>query len=234
MSATFLPDSFQIVHVLGTELVDKTKKILTKIGSVTGEGQTDSDKVEWWQQVGFASRPAKPNKDKEEAAGALVLRIGRYEIAFASQDNRTNAIYGALADGETCMFGGGEDGKSQGRVLIKKNGSVNIYTRAGNAEDGDGMLFQMDAENDTIRCVNSKGYGFIIDGDGFKAFAGGSGSCLTLDKSGKCSLVGTGQAQVDGSTVLLGSIAAPVVNAVCVGPAGLVAVASSKVLCALA
>lgn len=234
MSSPFLPDAFQIVHVLGTELVDKTKKILAKIGSVTGEGQTDSDKVEWWQHAGFASRPAKPNKDKEEATGALVLRIGRYEIAFASQDNRTNVIYGALKDGETCVFGGGADGKSQGRILIKDDGSVSIYSRAGNAEAGDGLMINLDASNDTIRLLNSTGNGIIIDPDGVKITSGGSGSSLTLNSSGTCSLVATGQCQVDGSTVLLGSIAAPVVNAVCVGPAGLVAVASSKVLCALA
>ncbi len=219
------------VDVLTTVVNATTKKILAQIGDVYHQA-TDSDNVEWWQHVGFASRPPKPEA-KKKAAQCVVLRCGDHDISIASQDLRGLDLYGNLDHGETCIYAPGEDGTGQARALFKKNGSISLYTRVGNSSTGAGMIIQMDAENDAIRVTNGAGYGIIIDADGVRIFSGSRGSALTLGSSGTCSLIGTGQCQVDGSAIVLGSIAAPGVNSVCVGVAGIAAAGSAKVFASL-
>ena len=229
------PDARGMIHVgydiLTTTVNATTKKILAQLGDVVKK-ITDTDNAEWWQHVGFASRPPKPEAGKK-AAQAVVLRSGDHDVCIASQDLRGLELYGNLDFGETCLYAPGETGTGQARVLLKKNGSISLYTRVGNTADGAGMIFQLDAENDAIRITNGKGHGIIIDGDGVKVFAG-SAAALTLNASGTCSLIGTQQCQVDGSSIVLGSLAVPGVNSICVGPAGIAGAGSTKCFAALA
>lgn len=219
------------LDILSTAVNAATKRIIAQLGGIAKEA-ADTDGAEWWQHVGFASRPPNPKAGKQ-AAQAVVVKTSDRDIVIGSVDQRGLTLYGNLGPGETCIYAAGEDGTGQARVLLKKNGSISLYTRVGNKPDGAGMILQIDAENDAIRITNGAGYGLIIDKDGVRAFAG-SKAGLTLGSSGKCSLIGTGKCQVDGSTIVLGSVAAPVVNAVCVGPAGIAAVASGKVFAAIA
>jgi len=226
-------DIVQFVHVLGTTLKAKTKRVLAQIGSIEGEGLEEANNVEWIQHVGFASRPAKAViGSKDETASAVVLRVGNREIAIGSFDVRGLPLYGSLAEGETCVYSAGDDGNAQARIILKKNGSINCYTRKGNTADGAGMLFQMDAENGAIRLINDLGYGLIIDEDGVRLTSGEA--ALTLGSDGAAKLIGTGQAQLDGASICLGSIAVPVVNSIVVGPCGFIGVSSSKAVCAIA
>jgi hypothetical protein len=228
MAAPTIADMFQVgVDILHTTVTSLTKKIVAQTGSVVGK-TTDADGVEWWQQVGFASRPAKPAAGSAAAQG-IVMRQGGIDACIASQDVRGLTIYGNLADGETCVYAGGSDGNGQARALFKADGSINLYTRKGNTSGGTGMLIQIDASSGAIRLVNDKGYGIVIDGNGVQITSGSAG--LTLTGSGNATLVGTGQTQVDGSSICLGSVAVPVVNSVCVGPTGIAARASLKVVC---
>lgn len=228
MGAPTLSEMFQIgVDVLRTTVEEATKRILAQTGAVNGEGQTDSDNVEWWQHVGFASRPPKAVPGSE-ACKAFVVRQGTVDAAIASHDMRGLEMYGNLSDGETCVYAPGEDGQGQARILLKKTGSINLYTRKGNTPDGAGMLVQIDAEAGAIRLVNDQGYGLIIDEDGVKLTAGSAG--LTLESGGNVKLVGTGQTQVDGGGVCIGSLAVPGVNSALTGVTGLVGKASLKVL----
>lgn len=228
------PDLVGIIQagfdILTTRVDQTTKKITAQLGSVVAQ-KVDTDAAEWWQAYGLATRPPKPEAGKQ-AAQAVVLRAGDYDICIASQDLRGLELYGTLDHGEVCLYSAGEDGNGQARVLLKKDGSVSLYTRKGNTKDGTGMLVQLDAANGAARVLNDKGYGLIVDADGVTLTAGNA--ALTLSGDGKASLVGTGQTQVDGSTIVLGSIAAPVVNSVLVGATGLVGVASAKVLASLA
>lgn len=224
-------DIIQYIHVLGTEVSTKTKRVLAQIGSNEGEQQSENDNIEWTQHVGFASRPTKTVKGKN-AAAAVVLRVGNRELAIASFDERGLEMYGNLDHGEACVYAPGEDGTGQGRIILKKDGSINMYTRKGNTSGGVGMLMQLDATNGAIRLINDKGYGLIIDSDGVKLLT--DKAALTLGSDGTAKLIGTGMAQLDGSNVCLGSIAIPVINGICVGPAGLVAVCSAKCFAALA
>lgn len=227
MAAPSLSDVFQIgVDILRTTLQDATKRILAQTGTVNGDGQTDADNVEWWQHIGFASRPPKAVPGKE-ATKAVVVRHGSADIALASHDVRGLELYGNLADGETCIYAPGEDGEAQGRILLKKDGSINLYTKKGNTSGGTGMLVQIDAANGAIRLINDKGYGLIIDSDGVKLTTGDA--CLTLE-GGNAKLIATGQAQVDGGGICLGSLAVPGLNSALTGVTGIAGKASLKVL----
>src|SRR5262249_49363441 len=107
-----------------------------------------------------------------------------------------------------------------------------LYSRKGNDPNGTGMLVQLDAANNAIRLLNADGNGLIIDSDGVRLTSGGA--TLNLKSAGDVSLVGKGSTQVDGSNVILGSIAVPGVNAVLTGVTGLVGVASTKVFASTA
>ncbi len=142
MSSPDLHGIFGIgIDVLQTSVNPVTGKILAQIGDVVGQS-TDGDNVEWWQQVGFASRPAKPDAGKA-AAQAVVIKQGNQDVAIASQDVRGLNIYGNLKDGETCVYGPGEDGNSQGRVLIKSDGSVTLYTTDSNTSVGNPVALRI-------------------------------------------------------------------------------------------
>lgn len=218
------------LDILTTTVNASTKRILAQTGDVVKDA-TETDGAEWWQHVGFASRPPKPQAGKQ-AAQAVVLKTSDRDVAIGSVDQRGLALYGNLDHGESCLYAAGEDGEAQARVLLKKDGSINLYTRKGNTSSGAGMIVQIDAENGAIRLINDLGYGIIIDSDGVKITSGAAG--LTLDSDGNARLVGTGQAQMDGGSIVLGSKAVPGVNSVLTGVTGLVGVASTKVFADLA
>lgn len=120
--------------MLGATRDPVTNTLLVQIGSVSEE-LPECDNAEFWQHVGFASRPAKPEA-KKNAAQCLALRFGDRMRTVASRDIRGQAIYGNLDDGETCVYGGGPDGTAQGRFLIRKDGSVTMMTTDDNTSDG--------------------------------------------------------------------------------------------------
>jgi len=142
MSGLDLAGLFKVgIDILTTSVNSVTGKILVQIGSVT-EQTTDGDNVEWWQHVGLASRPSKPDAGSKAAQG-LVLSNGDRDICFASQDVRCLDRYGNLDHGETCLYAAGDDGNAQGRVLIKKDGSVTLYTNDKNAPGGTTVAFRI-------------------------------------------------------------------------------------------
>lgn len=218
------------VDILKTTVSAKTKSILAQLGDVVNQ-DIDADNAEWWQHVGFVSRPPKPLAGKKACQG-VVVRKGDHDVVIASKDERGQELAGTLADGETCLYAPGSDGASQARVLLKDNGSINLYTTNGNTSGGPGMGIFINPDDDSISIVNSEGFGIVIKPDGVYITA--RDSALSLKASGEASLVGKGQTQVDGSTIVLGSTAVPVVNAVLVGVTGMSGAASSKVLAQLA
>ncbi len=212
--------------------VEGPNTIMAQIGDATTG--TSPDPAEWWQHVGFASRPSDVSGSGQNADSAQAIVINRtdYDVVIASRDTRYQDIYGALKPGETCIYGTGSDGGAQGRVLIKQNGSINLYTTEGNVDGGQAMGIFINPDDDSITILNSAGFGLIINGDG--VFLTAKDSALQLKASGDCSLIGKGKCQIDGGGICLGSTAVPVVNAALVGPTGLAGVASTKVLIALA
>lgn len=219
---------FQIgVSILRTTLTE-AKTIVAQIGDVK-TSTVEASNIPFWQHVGFMSRPSKAEKGKQAAEG-ISLRIGHREIIIASRDPRGMELAATLEDGETCVYAPGETGTGQARTLYKADGSIHHYTRKGNTPGGTGMTVQLDATTGAIRIIASSGAALILDDDGARLLGPGGAAGLTLASSGNATLVGTGQAQVDGGTVMIGSAAVPLVNAALKGPTGLTATPSLKVL----
>jgi hypothetical protein len=193
---------FQIgVDILNTSVSTKTKKILAHTGSNTGDGQTDSGEVEWWQHVGFASRPAKPVKGRQ-AAQAITIRNGTIDCAIASQDLRGLELYGQLDYGEFCVYAAGEDGNAQGRILGKKDGSVALYTLQGNTAGGASVTVQVLPSG----VINIAGpFGGIQIADGTLKILSGAGAGVQLDATGVSLL---GQTIIANGSVVLGDASA--------------------------
>jgi hypothetical protein len=193
---------FQVgVDILNTSISTKTKKILASTGANVGQGQGDADNVEWWQHVGFASRPAKPVKGKQ-AAQAITIRNGTYDCAIASQDLRGLDLYGNLGYGETCVYAAGEDGNSQGRMLMKSDGSVALYTLQGNAPGGSSVTVQVLPSGN----INIAGpFGGIQIANGTLKIVSGAGAGVQLDSSGVSLL---GQTIIANGSVVLGDASA--------------------------
>lgn len=214
------------LQILNTTREAVTNTILATLGDENGT-VTDSADSEWWQHIGFASRPSKPEKGKG-GPQAVLVRAGDRDACIASRDTRCNPIYGALDYGEFCVYAPGYDGLGQARVFGKKDGSLFLYTRVGNSSNGAGMTVSLDATNNRLTAINGAGFGLIVDESGVTLTAGQAS--LRLGADGTVSLVGTAQTQVDGATVVLGSVAVPVVNSAVKGPTGIAASPSAKVL----
>jgi hypothetical protein len=214
------------VDILNTERDPSTGTILAQLGdSVNSEGV--SDNAEWIQHVGLASRPSKPTPG-QPSAQAVILRASDQDVCIASTDRRCQAIYGSLDYGETVIYAPGADGTGQARVMLKGDGSVSLYTRAGNSPSGQGMTVSLDAQGDRVTAINSKGFGIIIDDTGVTLTSGASG--ITLGADGSIRIVGTATTQIDGTSIVLGSLAIPIVNSPLCGPVGIAGVPSLKTL----
>lgn len=219
---------FQIgMHILRSTVTGAKKTILLQLGNVAGEGVAEADGAESWQHDGFVSLP--PTVDAGATASeAFSVQRGERNIVIASRDLRGQELAGSLAPGETCVYAAGADGTGQARILLKANGSISLYTTQTNQAGGPGMAVIIDPSSDSITMLNSKGYGLVINADGVSVTAKKSG--LKLASSGDATLVGTGQTQVDGGGVLIGSQAVPGANSALHGVTGLAATPSVKVL----
>jgi hypothetical protein len=188
-----------LVHVgldiLTTTVNAVTKRILAQFGDVVKES-TETDGAEWWQHVGLASRPSKPQPGKQ-AAQAVVLKTSDRDVAIASVDQRGLSLYGNLDHGETCLYAAGEDGNAQARVLLKKDGTVAIYTLQGNAAGGASITIQV-RPNGEIHMASPLGGLSIVNGKLTLLSASGSG--IEMSASGVRILGATNT--INGSVVL--------------------------------
>ena len=219
------------LDILNTAVSAATKTLQAFLGDVVGaevggNGAAEGDEVEWWQHVGFLSRPAKPEKGKR-AAQSVILRQAGNDVCIASRDLRGLDLAGDLGYGETCIYAAGEDGTGQAKIKLCKDGTIAIYTKKGNVSTGAGMILGLDPVNDAIRITNAKGYGIIIDGDGVKLIAGSSGMLLGPDGS---SLKSGGRMAVDGTTITLGNPLPTPMSAALKGISGTMSSPSTKVL----
>jgi len=180
MPAPSLASMFQIgVDVLRTVRSAATRSIVAQTGNVVGE-TTDADQVEWWQHVGFLSRPSKADSGRK-AAQAVVIRRGDHDVAVASKDERGQELAGNLLDGETCIYAPGEDGTGQARVLLKANGSVAIFTAKDNQAGGAGVTINVNADG-TIYLASELG-GVAITADKITVLSA-AGSGVEFSSSG--------------------------------------------------
>jgi hypothetical protein len=221
-------DSFIIpaVNILNVNLGSLNNSVEVQCGDTQAE-EVETFGAQWIQQTGFCSLPPNAVAGGAAAEGMLFKDSNR-DYLFASRDVASQENYGLLNPGETCIYAAGPDGKSQARILLKADNSINLYTAA--SAGGSSMGLFINPASDTISLINGKGYGLIISDDGISLTMGGTVCALQLDSSGNISLIGTGQTQIDGSGIVLGSIAVTGVNSALIGPTGLAGVASLKVL----
>lgn len=223
---------FQVgVDLLATTVDATTGTVLATTGDASN-GQSDTDNVVLFTSYGTVFRPTSPSGNGT-ACQAITLRRGDHDVAFGYRDLRGQALAGSLQPGEVCHYAPGNDGQNQTRVLHKNTGVWVVYGTKGNTAGSDGMMIQMDPENDTIRILNSVGNGIIIDSNGVLITTAGAASAVELKSTGDCSMIGTGASQIDGTSIMLGAIGVPGVNSVLVGVTGIAGAACTKVLAQL-
>lgn len=192
------------LDVLKTTINSKTKLLVAQLGDVVSK-VIDSDNADWFQHVGFVSRPSKPEAGVRSCQ-TVVVKEARGDTVIASRDTRGADLAGQIADGETCLYAPGATGTAQARVLLKADGSVNIFTRDGNTSAGQGVIVRVGADDSisfqTTTCR------FTMDSDGITMSAGKSGLKLLTDGTAKLignitSVRGT-IVQVSGATVAEG------------------------------
>lgn len=127
--------------ILGSIVDAATSLIKVQLGDV-GVEQADSQDAEWWQHVGFCSLPSTASPQKAAAQTIAIVRSDR-DACVASRDQRGAALIANLKPGETCLYAGGADGNAQGRVLLKQDGSITLYTTKDNTSNGQGCYLRM-------------------------------------------------------------------------------------------
>jgi hypothetical protein len=120
-------------------------------------------------------------------------------IVLGTRDTRTQSLAGTLNPGETCLY----SPISQGRVLLKADSSISLYTATSSSATAMGIF--INPATDSISIVNSKGYGLIINDDGISLTMGGTVASIQLTSSGNINIIGTSGVQIDGTSILLGS-----------------------------
>jgi hypothetical protein len=211
-----------IYDILASDLNSENSNLSCQLG-IADSGEVVSENNEIWSPSGLASRPAIVQTPSDNSAQAIAIPFNDTNIIIGVRDSRYQKIYGQLAPGETCLFAVG-DGSGQARVLLKANGTINLYTRKTESDPGIGVF--VNPQTDTISIINSVGVGINITPDGISLNA--PGSTLLLGKDAK--LISTGKTQIDGANVVLGSSVAPVVNSAVIGASGLSGRASLKCL----
>jgi hypothetical protein len=206
------------IDILTTTVDPKTKKILVQLGDVHRES-TDTDNAELWQQTGFASRPPKPEA-KKTAAQAAVFKAGDHDIVFATQDLRGLVLYGQLDHGETCVYAAGPDGTGQARALFKKDGSINLFTKKGNATAGAGMGIFITVGG-AISMASHNGAAILLEEDAAIKMFNGSGG-IQIKPDGHIKIASGSKVEISGASITLGG---PSALPIAIGPNVVTAIA---------
>lgn len=117
------------LDILKTSKTNAQSFITAQIGNVV-TGIATGDVSEWWQHVGFASRPKKPTAGTS-AAQCVVIKKSDHDAVIASRDSRTAAVYDSLLDGETAIFA------SEGGAIIILRVDGTIEITGGTVKIGD-------------------------------------------------------------------------------------------------
>jgi len=148
--------------VLGTSINSKNGAISAQIGdSVSSESV--AEEAEWIQHVGFASRPSKAEPGKSSCQVLSMERTDR-DVCFASRDLRGTTIYGALGEGETCIYANGPNGQGTGIVSLRDDGSsatISMQVKQGNASNG--AAVKVEVKSDGTVTIKAGASTFTVD-----------------------------------------------------------------------
>lgn len=158
MASPNLEDLFNVgASIMGSNVNDKNNTISITTGDAVIK-ETTGRKTQFWQQVGFASRPALAAPGLGAAQTVNIVRANG-DISIATRDLRDHAIYGNLSHGDTCVYGTGATGLGQARVYVNgNNGSITLYTTAdgpdggmANTDSGVGVYFRISPQGMTFK-----------------------------------------------------------------------------------
>lgn len=201
--------------------------IVGQIGNAINEDVLGAE-IELWGIPGLASLPAPPQQNADDCAQCIAIDTGGDMHAIAYRDTRYQAVVGNLQPGDTVLYSNGATGEGQARVFLKGNGNtITLYTAKDGSSKAMGLI--MDPVSDSISCFNSLGVGWTIDKDGFHAFGADGASGIHSLSNGKTQIIATDTAQMDGTSIILGSNPLPVVSSVLRGISGFAATPSTKV-----
>lgn len=138
-------------------------------------------------------------------------------IALSVRDTRAQTNPGNIQAGELALQVPG----AAGRVILKQDGSVNLYTLNG----GNSMGVFVSPGDNALQAVNSNGYGLNIADSSVSISASTSapqGGSLVIEDSGAVNLTGTKQTQIDGANIVLGSQVVAELNTAVINPNAIV------------
>jgi hypothetical protein len=143
MAAPSLRSAFAFgLDVMSTALDAATNAITAVLGNTTS-GSTDSKDNEWMGSgPGFVSLPAPPTSGAPSCQ-VVAIRQGDKNVVIAAKDYRACSQYANLQPGEACMFAT----VGQARVLVKKDGSITLYTTDDNTATGNPVYFTLSPKN---------------------------------------------------------------------------------------
>ena len=179
--------TFNIYDIMATDKDDVTNTITCQLGNaITADVVTEG--AEMWFPPGIASRPSEVQENPDDAAQAIAISRSDQDVIIATRDVRSQQVYGQLKAGETCLYAPGTDTKGQARILLKADGSINLYTKEQNLEGLQGLGIFINAQQNSISILNSNGAGIIINDDGIQLVSKGGASGLKI--SDKIELTG--------------------------------------------
>ena len=139
------PKSLSDLFIIGSDVLASARDAVTnlitlQLGDAVRRAVT-SQNAELWFPFGWASRPAKATPGKPSAQVIGICTGGRDAI-LGGRDARSNAIYGGLAEGESCAYAPA----GQARCLFKADGSVTLFTTDDNTDTGKSCSFRFGPE----------------------------------------------------------------------------------------
>jgi len=224
----FVDEAFSVDDVLKSEKTENGT-INIQLGDAISS-TVRSNNAEMWSPCGLTSLPPTVFEDnvKDAPQAFSVVRADR-DIILGFRDIKNQDRYGTqFGPGDTCIYAAGPTNEGQPRCLLKGDtGAISLITRSDNSPDGTIFGLNIVPSANTIDLRNSKGYGIIANDDGVYLIAGNS---TVKVEPGGIKIISGGSLQIDGTSIVLGSVAAPGVNSVCAGLTGATAVGSTKVL----
>jgi len=157
------------IHDIGADVLNSTiadnGAISVQIGDSVNE-EVRGDNCEWWQHVGFASRPSNATAGSPSCQ-AVVIDQSDYPVVVASRDLRSASLAGPLGPGETAVYAPGPNG----------DGTPRIYLSSKSASD-ESIIIKV---KDTTITVKQDG-SVVIDATSIKLGGSSAGDTVVIDK----------------------------------------------------
>jgi len=172
--------------IMTTSVNQNNGAISAQIGDAVN-GEVVCDNAEWWQHVGFASRPSRAERGAS-ACQVLSHETSGRDICYSSRDLRSQKAAAALKEGETIIFASGPNGAGTGSVHLHDDGSaarIDTIVKNGNGSGGADVKLS-------------------VSSDGTVTLDAGNGTNIVVSASGSVNVSASASVSVDAPSVSLG------------------------------